>query len=70
MENYDFFAPEQVEKGVILAPSMDIYTLGQVCQWYVFGYTHKETNRKITDVLNSNQTKIIETVAVKGKWSK
>ncbi|MFJ8220900.1 MULTISPECIES: hypothetical protein [Bacillus cereus group] len=70
MEDYDFFAPEQVEKGVILAPSMDIYTLGKVCQWYVFEYTHKETNRKITDVLNSNQTKIIETVAVKGKWSK
>ncbi|KLA26175.1 hypothetical protein B4077_6065 [Bacillus cereus] len=46
MENYVFFAPEQVEKGVIPATSMDI------C--YVFGYKHKGTNRKITDVLNSN----------------
>ncbi len=30
----------------------------------------KKQIEKITDVLNSNQTKIIETVAVKGKWSK
>ncbi|WP_286162593.1 protein kinase [Bacillus sp. AFS029533] len=66
LANYEFSAPEQVEKGVIPAPSMDIYALGQVCQWYVFGSTHKGTNRRrVTEIFNSEQAEIIEVVVNK-----
>lgn len=61
--NYEFSAPEQAKKGAIPAPSMDIYALGQVCQWYVFGETHRGTNRRrITDVFTSEKAEIIEVV--------
>ncbi|MFU1888118.1 hypothetical protein COE81_20050 [Bacillus wiedmannii] len=61
--NYEFSAPEQVKKGVLPAPSMDIYALGQVCQWYVFGETHRGTNRRrITDVFKSEEAEVIETI--------
>lgn len=63
LANYEFSAPEQAKKGAIPAPSMDIYALGQVCQWYVFGETHRGTNRKqITDVFNSEEAQVIEIV--------
>ncbi|OFD42208.1 hypothetical protein BWGOE3_34610 [Bacillus mycoides] len=61
--NYEFSAPEQAKKGAIPAASMDIYALGQVCQWYAFGETHKGTNRsRITDVFKSEEAEVIETV--------
>lgn len=61
--NYEFSAPEQAKKGAIPAPSMDIYALGQVCQWYVFGETHRGTNRRrITDVFESEEAELIEKV--------
>ncbi|MGX6972727.1 protein kinase domain-containing protein [Vagococcus lutrae] len=61
--NYEFSAPEQAKKGAVPAPSMDIYALGQVCQWYVFGETHRGTNRKrITDVFESEEAVLIEKV--------
>ncbi|MGF9876762.1 protein kinase [Bacillus albus] len=61
--NYEFSAPEQAKKGAIPAASMDIYALGQVCQWYVFGETHRGTNRsRITEVFKSEEAEIIEIV--------
>ncbi|OFD71172.1 MULTISPECIES: protein kinase domain-containing protein [Bacillus cereus group] len=61
--NYEFSAPEQAKKDATPAPSMDIYALGQVCQWYVFGETHRGTNRsRITDVFKSEEAEIIEIV--------
>ncbi|CAG9614910.1 Serine/threonine-protein kinase PknD [Bacillus rhizoplanae] len=61
--NYEFSAPEQAKKGALPAPSMDIYALGQVCQWYVFGETHRGTNRsRITDVFKSEEAEVIEIV--------
>ncbi|MDM5338487.1 protein kinase [Fictibacillus enclensis] len=63
LANYEFAAPEQAEKNVEPAPSMDIYALGQVCQWYVFGKTHKGTNRaNITSVVSSKEVEIIESI--------
>ncbi len=63
LANYEFSAPEQVKKGVIPASTMDIYALGQVCQWYVFGETHRGTNRsRITDVFKSEEAEVIEIV--------
>lgn len=41
-----FSAPEQEEPDVSPHPTMDIYALGQVLQWYVTGSTHRGTGRK------------------------
>ncbi|USK57403.1 protein kinase [Cytobacillus solani] len=63
LANYEFSAPEQANKGAIPAPSMDIYAFGQVCQWYVFGATHRGTNRsRITDIFKSEEAEVIEIV--------
>ncbi|PIC83026.1 protein kinase [Sporosarcina sp. P1] len=63
LANYEFSAPEQAIKGVVPAHSMDIYALAQVCQWYVFGTTHRGTNRRrITDAFKSEEVEVIEIV--------
>jgi hypothetical protein len=41
-----FSAPEQEEKGVEAHPTMDIYAIGQVLQWYATGSTHRGTGRQ------------------------
>jgi len=41
-----FSAPEQEKGGVIAHPTMDIYAIGQVLQWFATGETHRGTNRK------------------------
>lgn len=43
--NYLFSAPEQA-LGAEPHPTMDIYALGQICQWYVTGTIHRGTNRE------------------------
>lgn len=46
-----FSAPEQEEGGIEAHPTMDIYAIGQVLQWYATGSTHRGTGRqKITTV--------------------
>ncbi|WP_062352259.1 protein kinase domain-containing protein [Bacillus kwashiorkori] len=63
LANYEFSAPEQANRDVIPAPSMDIYALGQVCQWYAFGATHRGTNRsRITDIFKSEEAEVIDIV--------
>lgn len=45
-----FSAPEQEDGGTSAHPTMDIYAIGQVLQWYVKGKTHRGTGRAmITD---------------------
>jgi serine/threonine protein kinase len=44
--NYQFSAPEQGDKSAVPHESMDIYALGQLCNWFVFNKTHKGTGRK------------------------
>lgn len=41
-----FSAPEQENTGIEAHPTMDIYAIGQVLQWYATGETHRGTNRK------------------------
>ena len=41
-----FSAPEQEDSNSIPHQTMDIYAFGQVLQWFVFGRTHRGTNRK------------------------
>jgi serine/threonine protein kinase len=45
MANAQFSAPEQSDPGVEPKPTMDIYALGQLLQWYVTGAPHRGTAR-------------------------
>lgn len=46
LANFDFSAPEQRNSETIPNSSMDIYAIGQITQWLVFGKTTKGTHRK------------------------
>lgn len=46
LANYDFSAPEQRNSKIPPAETMDIYAIGQITQWLVFGTTTKGTHRK------------------------
>lgn len=51
--NRVFSAPEQEQAGVDPHPTMDIYSLGQIIQWFVFGEPHRGTGRrKIVDAFS------------------
>jgi len=63
--NYDFSAPEQSIKGMDNKPkpSMDIYALGQICQWFVFGKTHKGTNRRrFTEFYDKDKIEVLDII--------
>ena len=45
LANFDFCAPEQSQKNYIPHPSCDIYSLGQVLQWYITGQTIRGLGR-------------------------
>lgn len=62
--NYLFSAPEQARGNAEAHPTMDIYALGQICQWYVTGNIHRGTNR---DTLTKYipESEIIDTVVAK-----
>lgn len=48
-----FSAPEQENSGIKAHPTMDIYAIGQVLQWYATGATHRGTSRqRITTIFN------------------
>jgi serine/threonine-protein kinase len=63
MANAQFSAPEQSVPGVEPNPTMDIYALGQILQWYVTGSTHRGTRRdRLTKYLPGagNIDKVVE----------
>lgn len=63
LANFEFSAPEQTNKDITATPTMDIYALGQVCHWYVFGKVHKGTNRsRITEVFKSVEIEILDII--------
>lgn len=63
LANYEFSAPEQSQKDIEPAPSMDIYAMGQVCQWYVFGKTHKGTGRRrFQEIFEGQEAQILDVV--------
>lgn len=52
--NYESSAPEQASRNVSPCKTMDIYALGQLCQWFAFGNTHKGTGRIfLTSIFNN-----------------
>lgn len=46
LANFDFSAPEQRNSEIDPDETMDIYAIGQIIQWLVFGKTTKGTHRK------------------------
>lgn len=46
LANFDFSAPEQRNSEMTPNATMDIYAIGQITQWLVFGKTTKGTHRK------------------------
>ncbi len=51
--NRIFSAPEQEKKGFEAHPTMDIYAIGQILQWFATGNTHRGTGReRISSVLS------------------
>jgi len=46
LANYGFSAPEQFHRDNSPAPTMDIFSIGQIIQWMVTGNTHGGTERK------------------------
>ncbi|MGL5204535.1 protein kinase domain-containing protein [Cetobacterium sp.] len=61
--NYEFSAPEQATKDILPCETMDIYALGQICQWFVFGSTHKGTGRELfTSVFNNKSASLLDEI--------
>lgn len=51
-----FSAPEQENSNQSPHQNMDIYAIGQILHWFVFGSTHRGTNRtKISSVLEGTE---------------
>ena len=46
LANFDFSAPEQRDSKALPNVTMDIYAIGQITQWLVFGKTTRGTHRK------------------------
>lgn len=66
LANRQFSAPEQGEKNATPLPTMDIYALGQILQWYVTGKTHHGTGRKeINEKFDSKIMSILDTIVEK-----
>ncbi|KDR94350.1 serine/threonine protein kinase [Peptoclostridium litorale DSM 5388] len=61
--NYEFSAPEQAEKGIEPAQTMDIYAFGQLLQWYCHGSTHRGTGREsIAHLIAGVKGEIIDSI--------
>lgn len=56
LANRVFSAPEQEKTGVTPHPTMDIYAIGQLLQWFAFGEPHQGTGRKqIVDIYENKR---------------
>lgn len=63
LANFDFSAPEQRNSKIQPSPTMDIYAIGQIVQWLVFGETHKGTHRKkLIEKFNTKRMKLLDSI--------
>jgi len=62
MANFDFSAPEQTHKGIVPDYTMDIYSIAQVCQWFMTGSVHKGTNRTSINSSSKEDLKTIDSI--------
>lgn len=66
LANFDFSAPEQRNSKIQPSPTMDIYAIGQIVQWLVFGETHKGTHRKkLIEKFNSKRMQLLDSIVEK-----
>lgn len=66
LANFDFSAPEQRNSKEEPKPTMDIYAIGQLVQWMVFGETHKGTHRKnLTEKYNTKRMQLLDDIVEK-----
>lgn len=66
LANFDFSAPEQRNSIIDAKPSMDIYAIGQILQWLVYGQTLKGTHRKkLYEKYNSSRMKFLDSIVDK-----
>ncbi len=66
LANFDFAAPEQRNSKIEPKPTMDIYAIGQIVQWLVFGETHKGTHRKkLIEKFNSKRMALLDLIVEK-----
>lgn len=66
LANFDFAAPEQRNSKEQPKPTMDIYAIGQLVQWMVFGETHKGTHRKkLTEKFDTKRMILLDTIVEK-----
>lgn len=66
LANFDFAAPEQRNSKEQPKPTMDIYAIGQLVQWMVFGETHKGTHRKkLTEKFNTKRMILLDSIVEK-----
>lgn len=66
LANFDFSAPEQRNSKEKPKPTMDIYAIGQLVQWMVFGETHKGTHRKkLTEKYNTKRMRLLDAIVEK-----
>lgn len=66
LANFDFSAPEQRNSKKEPKETMDIYAIGQLIQWMVFGETHKGTHRKsLTEKYNTPRMKLLDNIVEK-----
>ncbi len=63
LANFDFSAPEQRNSKIQPSPTIDIYAIGQIVQWLVFGETHKGTHRKkLIERFNTKRMKFLDSL--------
>ncbi len=63
LANFDFSAPEQRNSHSIPTKATDIYAIGQIIYWMVYGYTHKGTHRKpITEKYSGPRMEILDNI--------
>ena len=61
LANRKFSAPEQSEPNAIPAPTMDIYAIGQILQWFVFGKVHTGNGRvELSTIIQDVKIKVID----------
>lgn len=66
LANFDFSAPEQVNSEEPPTPATDIYALGQIIQWLVYGKVHKGTGRKrITEKYSGSRMEVLDNIIEK-----
>lgn len=66
LANFDFSPPEQRNSKEKPEVTMDIYAIGQIVQWLVFGETHKGTNRRrLTEKFNTKRMKFLDDIVEK-----